>query len=225
MDTIIKAEGIFKSYRKNGEGVEVLKGIDLALSPGDMAAIIGASGVGKSTLLHILGALDTPTSGEVFFNNTPLFKQNERELALYRNKKVGFVFQFHNLLLEFNALENASMPCLIGGMNKRETMRRAEQILIEVGLKDRLKHKPGELSGGEQQRVAVARALVQSPDILLADEPTGNLDTTTGMEVMDILLKLNRDRGLTLIVVTHNEDIAQRFPRKIRMVDGRVHEE
>ena len=222
---LLKTENIFKTYQENGKSVEVLKGVDFEMSRGEMIVVVGASGVGKSTLLHILGALDRPTSGEVFFKDEAIFMRDEKSLAFYRNKEVGFVFQFHYLLPELNALENVMMPCLIGGMDKKLSVERAEEMLIEVGLKDRLVHRPGELSGGEQQRVAVARALVHSPEILLADEPTGNLDTRTGRDVMDILSRLNSKRGLTIIMVSHNEELSKNFSRKIRMVDGKIFEE
>jgi lipoprotein-releasing system ATP-binding protein len=223
--SLIKTEKIFKTYQENGKGVEVLKGVDFEMSQGEMVVVVGASGVGKSTFLHMLGALDKPTSGSVFFKDESIFMRDERNLAFYRNKEVGFVFQFHYLLPELSALENVMMPCLIGGMNKELSTERAEEMLIKVGLKERLAHRPGELSGGEQQRVAVARALVHSPEILLADEPTGNLDTQTGKDVMEIIFRLNDEKGLTIIMVSHNEELSKDFPRKIRMVDGKIYEE
>ena len=222
MRELIKVEQLFKSYGNGTKQIEVLKGIDLSFYQGERVSIVGASGVGKTTLLHILGALDHPTSGTVLFEGRDIFTLNEKELALFRNRQIGFVFQLHHLLPEFNALENTMMPCLIQGMSKKEGYSRAEAILSQVGLKDRLSHKPGELSGGEQQRVAVARALVLEPKVLLADEPTGNLDTQTGESVFDLLQELNKIRGVTLIVVTHNLELASRMSRQIHLVDGKT---
>jgi len=219
---LIKVEQLFKSYGNGTKQIEVLKGIDLSFYQGERVSIVGASGVGKTTLLHILGALDHPTTGTVLFEGRDIFTLNEKELALFRNRQIGFVFQLHHLLPEFNALENTMMPCLIQGMSKKEGYSRAEAILSQVGLRDRLSHKPGELSGGEQQRVAVARALVLEPKVLLADEPTGNLDTQTGESVFDLLQELNEVRGVTLIVVTHNLELASRMSRQIHLVDGKT---
>ena len=221
-ETFIQVQQLTKSFGNGSKRVDVLKGIDLTLLKGEKAAIVGASGVGKTTLLHILGTLDRPTSGKVFYEKKDIFTLNEQELALFRNRRIGFVFQFHHLLPEFNALENTMMPCLIQGMTKQEASLKAEGILTLVGLKERLLHKPGELSGGEQQRVAVARALVLEPKVLLADEPTGNLDTKTGESVFQLLLELNRTKGVTLIIVTHNLALASLLPRQIRMVDGKA---
>jgi lipoprotein-releasing system ATP-binding protein len=216
----IQVRDVFKTFGNGGKRVEVLRGIDLTFSRGERAAIVGASGAGKTTLLHIIGVLDRPTSGKVLYWGQDVFRLKERDLALFRNREVGFVFQFHHLLPEFSALENTMMPCFIGGLSKREAADRAETILVQVGLKNRLPHKPGELSGGEQQRVAVARALVMDPKVLLADEPTGNLDTKTGESVFDLLLELNQARNVTLIIVTHNLQLAGRLSRQIRLVDG-----
>jgi lipoprotein-releasing system ATP-binding protein len=202
--------------------VEVLKGVDLTFSQGEKAAIVGASGVGKTTLLHVLGTLDRPTAGKVLYEGKDIFNLNEKDLALFRNREIGFVFQFHHLLPEFNALENTMMPCLIQGLPKKEAASRAEAILTLVGLKERLSHKPGELSGGEQQRVAVARALVLEPKVLLADEPTGNLDTKTGDSVFDLLQELNQIKRVTLIVVTHNLTLAKKMTHQIQLVDGKA---
>ena len=221
-EAFIQVDQLFKTYGNGAKKVEVLKGIDLAVSQGDRVAIVGASGVGKTTLLHILGTLDQPTSGRVRYEGEDVFTLDERALAFFRNREIGFVFQFHHLLPEFSALENTLMPCLIQGLPKKEAASRAEAILTAVGLKDRLLHKPGELSGGEQQRVAVARAMVLEPKVLLADEPTGNLDTRTGESVFDLLQELNQVKGLTLIVVTHNSALASRMSRQIHLVDGRV---
>jgi lipoprotein-releasing system ATP-binding protein len=219
---LIRVEQLFKSYGNGGKRVEVLKGVDLTFSQGEKAAIVGASGVGKTTLLHILGTLDRPSMGKVFYEGKDIFTLNEKDLSLFRNREIGFVFQFHHLLPEFTALENTMMPCLIQAIQKKEAESRAETILTLVGLKERLSHKPGELSGGEQQRVAVARALVLEPKVLLADEPTGNLDTKTGESVFDLLQELNRIKGVTLIVVTHNLKLAEKLSRQIQLIDGKA---
>jgi lipoprotein-releasing system ATP-binding protein len=196
--------------------------VDLTFSHGEKVAIVGASGVGKTTLLHVLGTLDRPTAGKVLYEGKDIFNMNEKDLAFFRNREIGFVFQFHHLLPEFNALENTMMPCLIQGLPKREASSLAEAILDVVGLEERLSHKPGELSGGEQQRVAVARALVLGPKVLLADEPTGNLDTKTGESVFDLLQELNQTKGVTLIIVTHNLRLAEKMTRQIQLVDGKA---
>jgi lipoprotein-releasing system ATP-binding protein len=219
---LIQVKQLYKSFGNGAKRVDVLKGIDLTFDQGERAAIVGVSGVGKTTLLHILGALDRPTAGKVLYEREDIFTLNERELALFRNREIGFVFQFHHLLPEFNALENTMMPCLIQGIPKKEAMFRAETILSLVGLKERLSHKPGELSGGEQQRVAVARALVLEPKVLLADEPTGNLDTKTGETVFHLLQELNQIKGVTLIMVTHNLKLASQLPRQIHLADGKA---
>ena len=224
MKDLVKVQQLFKTYGNGAKRVEVLRGIDLAFFQGERVAIVGASGVGKTTLLHILGTLDRPSSGKVLYEGKDIFTLNEKELAYFRNREIGFVFQFHHLLPEFSALENTMMPCLIQGMSKKEGTSRAESILSLVGLKDRLPHKPGELSGGEQQRVAVARALVLEPKMLLADEPTGNLDTKTGEAVFDLLQEINQMKGVTLIVVTHNLRLAERMSRQILLVDGKTAE-
>jgi len=219
---LIQVQQLFKSFGNGTKKVEVLRGIDLTFFQGERAAIVGASGVGKTTLLHILGTLDRPTAGTVLHGGRDIFTLNERDLALFRNREIGFVFQFHHLLPEFNALENTMMPCLIQGMSKKEASLRAEAILTLVGLKERLSHKPGELSGGEQQRVAVARALVLEPKILLADEPTGNLDSKTGESVFALLQELNRMKNVTLVIVTHNPSLAAQMPRQILLTDGKA---
>lgn len=189
-----------------------------------MLAIEGVSGAGKSTLLHILGALDRPSEGKVFFQGQDLFGRPNGELAEMRNRHIGFVFQFHHLLPEFSALENTMMPGLIQRMNQGQAEKEAEKILTQLGLGDRLQHKPGELSGGEQQRVALARALMLSPRVILADEPTGNLDTQTGEEVHNLLVKINREQKITIVIVTHNPLLAGKLTRRIRLVDGRLQE-
>ncbi len=222
MKELIRAEQLVKTFGNGAKRVEALKGIDLTFGSGERAAIVGASGAGKTTFLHILGTLDRPTTGKVFYEGQDIFTFDEKALAHFRNRQIGFVFQFHHLLPEFTALENTMMPCLIQGISKAEAISRAEAILTLVGLKERLTHKPGELSGGEQQRVAVARALVLEPKVLLADEPTGNLDMKTGESVFELLEELNRVKGVTLITVTHNLKLAERMSRQIELVDGKV---
>ncbi|MBI3354239.1 MAG: ABC transporter ATP-binding protein [Nitrospirae bacterium] len=222
MNTHIKIEGLHKSFIIDSTTLQVVKGIDMEIKKGEMIAIIGASGVGKSTLLHIIGTLDRPTEGKVLFDGNDIFKLDNEELARFRNKKIGFVFQFHHLLPEFTALENTMMPALINRTDKAEAEDTAKKLLKEVGLGERLNHKPGKLSGGEQQRVAVARALLLSPELVLADEPTGNLDTHTGEEIHSLLREINKTKGTTFILVTHNEKLATRADRIVKMVDGRI---
>jgi lipoprotein-releasing system ATP-binding protein len=219
---MIKIENLTKVFTKDGYRVEVLKGLTLEIKKGESVAIVGVSGAGKSTLLHILGTLDRPTSGTLSFDGVDIFRWDERKLADFRNRKIGFVFQFHHLLPEFSALENTMMPALIHGIAKRDARKKAEAILRDVGLGDRMNHKPGELSGGEQQRVAVGRALVMDPEIMLADEPTGNLDTETGKVIHDMMVQLNRKRNLTLVVVTHNKALADQMSLCIGLRDGRI---
>ena len=220
--TLISVEGLKKSYITEAGELEVLKGIDLEVQHAEMVSIVGASGVGKSTFLHILGTLDRPTAGRVLYEGIDVFGFNDLELARFRNQRIGFVFQFHHLLPEFTALENTMMPAMVGGMPYEDARKRAEELLKELGLSGRLEHRPGELSGGEQQRVAVARALIMNPAVVLADEPTGNLDTRTGNELFELLKKLNAEKGLTFLIVTHNEQLASRCSRIIKMVDGRI---
>ncbi len=219
---MIEIKNLQKTFLLNGNKIEVLKGIDMTIADGRSLAVVGVSGAGKSTFLHILGTLDHPTGGGVLFDGVDVFSWPEKKLADFRNRQVGFVFQFNNLLPEFTALENVMMPALIRRIPKGEARKRAEAILSEVGLADRIGHKPGEMSGGEQQRVALARALVLEPKILLADEPTGNLDTETGKRIEDALVSLNRQKGITLIVVTHNTSLADRMSERIGLSDGRV---
>jgi lipoprotein-releasing system ATP-binding protein len=215
---------LHKSFSTYGTRIDVLNGVDLTVAGGDTIALVGASGAGKSTLLHVIGTLDRPTSGTVRFRGEDVFSMGDGALASFRNRSIGFVFQFHHLLPEFSALENTMMPALIGGMRREEAESLARGLLCDVGLAGRLTHKPGELSGGEQQRVAIARALVLSPALLLADEPTGNLDRKTSEEVHDLLSEIQRKTGLTLIIVTHNERLAARMGKTIRLVDGRIQE-
>ncbi|MFY9268709.1 MAG: ABC transporter ATP-binding protein [Candidatus Manganitrophaceae bacterium] len=211
-----------KSFPIAGRSLAILKGVTISIQKGEMLAIVGASGVGKSTFLHLLGALDRPTAGKVFFEGTDLFSQSDRELAEFRNKKIGFVFQFHHLLPEFTALENVMMPGLIQRLDQQRIEASATQMLQAVGLSHRLHHRPGQLSGGEQQRVAIARSLVLEPQLVLADEPTGNLDTHTSDEIFALLKTLNRERGITFVVVTHNEKLSLQADRLIKMVDGKI---
>jgi len=225
MEELLIARDITKSFNTNGQQLHILNGINLTIYKGEMIAVMGASGVGKSTLLNILGTLDRPTSGEVIFEGADIFGKSDEELAYLRNKRIGFVFQFHHLLPEFTALENTLFPAMILKMNRREALDIAEKNLANVGLRERMTHRPGELSGGEQQRVAIARALMTSPDIILADEPTGNLDSHTGEDVYTLLKKINQEYGTTFVVVTHNEKIAAQADRILKMVDGQIAEE
>jgi lipoprotein-releasing system ATP-binding protein len=219
---LIRVEKLYKSFMTDGKKVEVLKGIDLTVRRGEVINILGASGAGKSTLLYILGALDRPTSGTIVHDGIELFSMGDRDLAEFRNRRIGFVFQFHHLLPEFTAIENVMMPALIARMRPGEARDRATSILDRLGLADRRDHKPGELSGGEQQRVAVARAVLLSPDVVLADEPTGNLDTKTGEEVHELLMELNREMGITMVIVTHNLKLAGKDGRSMILEDGRI---
>ena len=207
----------------DGSELEVLQGVDLRVEPGEAVAVIGASGAGKSTLLHLLGALDRPSAGEILVGSRPLSALNDEEVAAVRNRHLGFVFQFHHLLREFNAFENVMMPCLIGGMSVEEAKERAFGLLSAVGLQQRLHHKPWQLSGGEQQRVAVARALANSPLVLLADEPSGNLDHHTSEQLHETLFELKGSRGLSMVIVTHNAELAGRADRILLLEDGLLH--
>jgi lipoprotein-releasing system ATP-binding protein len=218
----IEIRGLVKIFRHNGIQVEVLTGVDLDIRQGETLAVVGASGVGKSTLLHILGTLERPSSGKVEWEDQDVFALDDRSLAAFRNHKVGFVFQFHHLLAEFNALENVMMPALIARLPKPVAREQAEAILVRVGLKERLTHRVSTLSGGEQQRVAVARALVLGPEVLLADEPTGNLDPKSGGRVQELIMELNRERGLTSVIVTHNLEMARTLDRQITLLDGKA---
>jgi len=221
MTELIRARGLRKVYGTHSR-VEVLRDLDLDVAAGEAVVIVGQSGAGKSTLLHLLGALDQPTAGEVAFDGVPLRSLGEKALAHLRNTQLGFIFQFHHLLPDFSALENTMMPGLIGGLAHDDAAARARAVLAQVGLAHRLAHKPGELSGGEQQRVAVARAIVLRPRAVLADEPTGNLDSATADEVHRLLLGLKREQGIALVIVTHNEQLAALADRTLRMVDGRL---
>ena len=222
MSEFLRVRDLRKSFRMGAEELHILKGVELTVRQGEFVAIVGPSGVGKSTLLHILGGLDRPTAGEVYYKGVEVSRWPEAELAAFRNQTVGFVFQFHHLLPEFTAVENTMMPALIGRRSPASAQEAATGILKRVGLAERFAHRPGELSGGEQQRVAIARALVLSPDVLLADEPTGNLDLKTGEAIFDLLRELNREQGLTVVLVTHNEWFAQKTDRLLRMADGQL---
>ena len=223
---MFQVQGLKKTFifGQNRKIIEVLKGVELTIMPGEMLAIEGASGAGKSTLLHILGALERPTEGMVYFQKIDLMERSDGELAEIRNRHIGFVFQFHHLLPEFSAVENTMMPGLIRGMSPKEAIGNAEKTLVQLGLGDRLQHKPGELSGGEQQRVALARALMLNPRVILADEPTGNLDTKTGRDVHTLMVRINQEQGITIVVVTHNPALATRMTRRVLLVDGRLQE-
>lgn len=223
MGAAIEINNLTKSFAKDGRRIDVLKGLNLTVTSGESLAVLGVSGAGKSTLIHILGTLDRPTSGSVHFDGLNVFEWDEKRLARFRNERIGFVFQFFNLLPEFTSMENTMMPALVSGMSRRQAIKRAEIILNEVGLGDRMDHKPGELSGGEQQRVAVARSLIMEPEVLLTDEPTGNLDRSTAVKIEDMLIDLNKNRKVTLIIVTHNKSLADRMVRSIGLSDGRIH--
>ena len=220
----IRTVALQKSYHSGPVELSVLEGIDLTVKAGEIISVMGASGVGKSTLLNLIGGLDRPTSGTVLYGDQDIFELTDRQLARFRNQELGFVFQFHHLLPEFSAIENVMMPVLIAGKKKEEARKMAAELLKSVGLEGREHHKPAELSGGEQQRVAVARALVNNPKLVLADEPTGNLDRKTSGEVHDLLWELNERMNQTFIIATHNENLAQRSDRIIRLADGQAEE-
>jgi len=221
---LVQAVGLHKRYVDGPSVVDVLVGLDLEVHAGDRLAVVGASGVGKSTLLHVLGCLDKPSSGHVRFDGENVFERSETDLAAFRGRQIGFVFQFHQLLGDFTALENVELAGRIGREARASVRARATELLERVGLGARLHHRPGELSGGEQQRVAVARAVMRRPRLLLADEPTGNLDPATGERVQDVLIELNRETGAALVVATHNERFATALGRCLRLEHGRLHE-
>ncbi len=218
----LQAQEVRKVFHRDGYDIEVLKGVSLSLARGETAGVVGISGAGKTTLLQILGTLDRATSGKVLYGGKDVTDLPADEMAAFRNRSVGFVFQSHNLLPEFSVLENVTLPCLIARMDPAEARRRAVALLGDVGLSERVAHRIGEISGGEQQRTAICRALVMEPSVLLADEPTGNLDRATASGVVDLLLSLNRSRGLSLLMVTHNDQVASRLHRVIRIDDGRI---
>jgi lipoprotein-releasing system ATP-binding protein len=221
-DTLLNIRNLKKNFQHNGKLITVLKGLNLSVGRGEMCAIVGASGAGKSTFLHVVGTLDAPTSGTIEVGGEDVTRLSAKALAAFRNRTIGFVFQFHHLLPEFTALENTMMPGLIRKLNREQLEADAAKILGEVGLSHRLTHKPGELSGGEQQRVALARALVLRPPLLLADEPTGNLDSKTADAIHDIFSQMNERYGTTMLLVTHNPSLAARLPRMLKLADGIV---
>lgn len=221
-NTLVEVRDLHKHFLHAGRVIEVLRGIDLKIQRGDMISVEGASGVGKSTLLHVLGTLDLPTAGTIEFEGVDITKFSPARLDEFRGRRIGFVFQFHHLLPEFTAIENVMMPALIQRVAKRQARDWAIELLGRVGLEHRMTHRPGQLSGGEQQRVALARALVMRPSLLLADEPTGNLDSVTSREMHDLFFEFNRDFGITMVVVTHNRELAAMLPQQIHMLDGRL---
>ena len=221
-DALVAAQDLEKEYRVGPETVKVLRGVSLTVNPAESVALVGASGVGKSTLLHLLGGLDHPTAGQVLFAGEDLYARSENALARLRRTEVAFIFQFYNLLGEMTALENAMMPALLQRLTAVEARERGVAALQEVGLIDRLGHRPGELSGGEQQRVAIARALVAQPRVVLADEPTGNLDPKTSEVIWDLFLRLQAERKLAFVIATHNHDLARKADRGYRLVEGRA---
>jgi lipoprotein-releasing system ATP-binding protein len=220
----LEAKDIDKSYINGSRRIEVLRGVNLRLHRGEKVAVVGASGTGKTTLLHILGTLDRPSRGTLYYNQEDLFAKDDVALSAFRNKTIGFVFQFHHLLPEFTALENVMMPGLIASRDRRELSENSRDILSRVGLEDRIGHKVGELSGGEQQRVALARALIMKPTLLLADEPTGNLDTKTGLKVFRLLQEMSAAFSLTAVMVTHNIALAGEMDHCLTLADGTLHE-
>lgn len=219
---LIKVEGLSKSYVDSGVKIEILQAVDFQIDQGETIAVVGASGIGKSTLLHLLGTLDRPDKGKLLIRGEDVYAFDTDKLSRFRNEFIGFVFQFHHLLPEFTALENVMIPSLIKCADKRSSATVAEEILVRVGLKERLHHRVTDLSGGEQQRVALARALVLNPVILLADEPTGNLDKNNSAQVHDLLMELNRERRMTLIVVTHNMELAAYMSRRLTISDSKI---
>lgn len=220
MAPLIQLREVTKTFGAGSKHIEALRGLSFDIQEREFITIVGASGAGKSTLLHILGTLDRPSQGHLMYRGEDIFAWSDRRLARFRNQKIGFVFQAHHLLPEFSALENSMMPALIRGISTTAATQHAQSLLMKMGLQDRLHHKPGELSGGEQQRVAIARALIMRPEIILADEPTGNLDSRTGDAIFNLLLELNTIDGIVMVVVTHNEKLAGRAPRCITLKDG-----
>lgn len=219
---LISLEKVSKRFHHEGRDLVILEDVDLVVGEGEMVCVVGPSGAGKSTLLHILGTLDLPTGGKVIYDGVDVTRLPSARLAEFRNRHIGFVFQFHHLLPEFTALENVMMPGLIRGERRAQLVPLAEKLLDEVGLSHRVEHRPGELSGGEQQRVALARALVMNPRVVLADEPTGNLDTKTSEAIHSLLFQINATRGTTFLIVTHSRDLADRMPRVVSMRDGNI---
>jgi len=221
-DVLLAARGLRKTYTMGKRTLEVLRGVDVEITRGDFVALRGASGTGKSTLLHLLGGLDTPNAGEIIFDGQNVSKFSDRELTHFRNRRVGFVFQAYHLLPELTAIENVCLPARVARIGTDSAMERATALLARVGLKDRLDHKPSELSGGEQQRVAIARALINEPELLLADEPTGNLDSHTGSDIIELLKSLRPEKNMTLVIATHDSKVAASAPRVIELVDGQI---
>jgi len=219
---ILRAERVVKVYKTESDEVVALKGINLSLKQGEFSLLMGASGSGKSTLLHILGTLDRPTEGKVLYRGKDVFQLNDKELALFRNRKVGFVFQFHYLINELTVVENVMVPLLVGGVSEREARKRAEKVLKSVGLEHRLSHRPFEISGGEKQRTAIARALVTEPEIVLADEPTGNLDSESSRSVISTMKQLNRETGTTFLIATHNSELESYADNVYFIKDGLI---
>jgi len=219
---MLELRHVHKSFRLNGNVIHVLKGIDLEIGMRESLAVIGASGAGKSTLLNIMGTLEPPSEGTVRFNQRDVNRLDESDLCQIRNQDIGLVFQFHHLLPELNALENTMMPALIARINRKEALQEGLSILEKVGLGERLYHRVGELSGGEQQRVAIARALIMKPKLLLADEPTGNLDKHTGEGIGDLFFRFNREEGLSMVIATHNQELANKMARQVEIIDGRI---
>ncbi len=222
MSSLLSVRDLHKTFREGGSEIRVLQGVNLDLAPGERLAVIGESGVGKSTLLHLIGALDRPSSGEILFCGKALPLNDETALCKFRNREIGLIFQFHYLLPDFSALENVMFPALIQGLERAQAGQRAERLLEMVGLKQRMSHRPGKLSGGEQQRVAVARSVILQPKLVLADEPTGSLDVRIGEEVQDLLFKLNEEQGIALIIATHNREFAQRIGKQIELKAGKL---
>lgn len=222
---VLRTEGLRKTFHKGGRDIRVLGGVKITLSTGEIVGILGASGTGKSTLLHLLGGLDRPDAGLVLHRGRDIFSLSDAELARFRNQEIGFVFQMHYLLSEFTCIENVMMPGIIAGEDWEKVREKARGLLAQVGLEDRMEHRPGELSGGEQQRAAVARALVNDPALVLADEPTGNLDVRTAESVRDLFLDLNEQLETTILVVTHNREMASRFHRRFLLKDGVLNQE
>ena len=222
---VLQAQDIWRVFETGAERLEILRGVDLEVRRGELVAILGPSGTGKSTLLHVLGALDRPTRGRVFLDSLDVFSYSESQLHELRNRKVGFVFQFHHLLSEFTVLENVAMPLLVAGVARPEALARAHQVLEEIGFVSRLTHRPAELSGGEQARAAMGRALVNNPAVILADEPTGNLDVTSAAALVDLMVRLSSERKMTILVVTHNRAVADRATRRLQLADGKLAEE
>ncbi|HEX4349212.1 MAG TPA: ABC transporter ATP-binding protein [Verrucomicrobiae bacterium] len=221
-EILLSARGLKKTYLMGKRSLEVLRGVDIEIARGDFVALRGASGTGKSTLLHLLGGLDTPNAGEIFFDGQNVSHFSDSELTHFRNRRVGFVFQAYHLLPELTALENVCLPARVARIAVSSAVERAKQLLTRVGLQDRLDHKPSELSGGEQQRVAIARALINEPELLLADEPTGNLDSHTGSEIIELLKSLRPEKQMTLIIATHDSKVAASAPRVIELMDGQI---